>query len=159
MNTTNVVGRLGQDPKMWDTANGGSLAQFSIAVTVPRYRTVSKDAASETDVVWYPCIALGDVADYIEAHCHKGSTVKAEGYMQESHYTDVNGSLHRGHQLRVNFITSQGGGAAATTPRQAAPAAPVTTATLRNAPKPRQAAAPTAPEVPEPPDFEDSIPF
>ena len=160
MNTTNIVGRLGQDPKMWDTANGGSLAQFSIAVTVPRYRTVSKDAASETDVVWYPCIALGDVADYVEAHCHKGSTVKAEGYMQESHYTDANNVLHRGMQLRVNFITSQGGGAATASPRQAAaPAAPAPTATPRNAPKPRQAAAPAAPEVPEPPDFEDTIPF
>lgn len=156
-----IIGRLGQDPRMWDTSNGGSLAQFSVATTVPRYRTVSKDPASETDTCWVACVALGDVADYVEAHCHKGSTVKVEGYLQESHYTDANGVLHRGHQLRAVFVTAQNGGGAATAiPRQAtAPAAPVPTATPRTAPKPRQAAAPAAPEIPEPPEFDDPIPF
>ena len=156
MISTTIIGRLGNDPRMYDTANGGSLAQFSVAVTVPRYRVISKDPASETDTCWVSCVALGDTADYLEAHAFKGSTVKVEGYLQESHYTDANGSLHRGLQLRALFVTAQGGGSARAVepepeerprPSRTARAAPA--AAPRAVPRPRTAAAPVPEDEPE----------
>ena len=67
LNQTVLVGRLVQDPKIYETENGNKIT--SITLAVPRsYKNIN----GEYDTDFIPCVLWKGVAENTAAYCHKG---------------------------------------------------------------------------------------
>ena len=77
LNQTVLVGRLVQDPKIYETENGNKLT--SITLAVPR---TYKNMDGEYDTDFIPCILWRGVAENAVAYCHKGDLLGIKGRIQ-----------------------------------------------------------------------------
>ena len=77
LNQTVLVGRLVQDPKIYETENGTKLT--SITLAVPRsYKNI--DGEYDTDFI--PCVLWRGVAENAAEYCHKGDLLGIKGRIQ-----------------------------------------------------------------------------
>ena len=86
--TLAVYGRLGSDPREFETRKGGAMATASLAVDVPDRSQGAEDGATET--LWLRVTAFGRVAESLAQHA-KGDPVSASGRLQFSRWTDRDG--------------------------------------------------------------------
>lgn len=80
-----VSGRLTKEVELRKTANGTSVASFSVAVD----RSTGKNQEKTTD--FYNCIAWKGTADYINNYVHKGDMLTAEFRLQTRSYQNKAG--------------------------------------------------------------------
>ena len=85
INNVTIAGRLTKDVELKKTANGTSVASFTLAVN----RRFAKEGQQEADFV--SCIAWRQSADYLASYAGKGALIGLEGRIQTRSYDDNNG--------------------------------------------------------------------
>lgn len=90
LNKAQVIGNLGQDPKVTQLSNGnGQMASFSVATTEKGY-TTQRGVQVPERTEWHNIVVFGRVAEVAAKYLHKGSKVYVEGKMRTRKYTDRN---------------------------------------------------------------------
>ncbi|MCR9102812.1 MAG: single-stranded DNA-binding protein, partial [bacterium] len=97
-NSVTLIGFLGQDAKMIQTANGNTLTNVSLA-TNDSYRNKRGDRITTTE--WHRCIAWGKLAEVMGNLCKKGSEVAVRGKLTYNSYEDKNGIQRTSPQVVV----------------------------------------------------------
>lgn len=88
LNKVQVIGNLGQDPKVTQLSNGnGQMASFSVATTEKGY-TTQRGVQVPERTEWHNIVLFGRLADVAAKFLHKGSKVFVEGKMHTRKYTD-----------------------------------------------------------------------
>ena len=88
-----VVGHLGRDPEVRQTASGQSVCNFSIATTK---KWTDKNTGTKNETTeWIPIVAWGKLADICGQYLSKGKLVYVEGSMQTKSWEDKNGGGKR----------------------------------------------------------------
>lgn len=103
MNRVIIMGRLASDPELRTTANGISVARFTVAVS--RY---TKDSRGQTD--WIDCVAWRGTAEIVERYFSKGKQILVEGSIKTGTYDDKNGNKRKSVDVvaeRVEFCGSR----------------------------------------------------
>lgn len=91
LNKAQVIGRIGQDPKVTALASGnGQIVSFSVATTERGYTTQNGVQVPER-TEWHNIVCFGRLADVAARFLHKGSKVFIEGKMRTRKYKDRNG--------------------------------------------------------------------
>ena len=119
MNSVNLVGRLGQDPKVGNVPSGSKVATLSLGV-----ERKTKEGKT-TD--WIDCVAWGKTADVIEQYTHKGDRIGITGTLQTRTYETANGEKRKVVEVlieRLEFLSDRKADAAQPTEPTAAQVAP-----------------------------------
>lgn len=91
LNKAQVIGYIGQDPKITVLDNGrGTVASFSVATTEKGY-TAKNGTQIPDRTEWHNIVCFGRIADVVKAYLRKGSKVFIEGKMRTRQYDDKNG--------------------------------------------------------------------
>lgn len=83
MNRTISMGRLTDDPKITETANGKKVARFTMALD-----RMKEGADFPNFVAW------DKKAEFMENWCHKGTKLLIEGHIQTGSYEGKNGKVY-----------------------------------------------------------------
>ncbi|HEX5505311.1 MAG TPA: single-stranded DNA-binding protein [Thermomicrobiales bacterium] len=90
-----LVGRLGRDPEVRQTAGGQAVARFSLATTRPaRARTTP-----ETD--WHDIVCWEAQAEFAERYLTRGRLVLVVGALHYRAWTGKDGQPRRGAEIRA----------------------------------------------------------
>ncbi len=88
-NKVQLIGNLGQDPEIKETANGKKYAKFSLA-TNEIYKNQAGEKITETQ--WHNIILWGKIAEIAEKYLKKGSECAVEGKLVHNSYDDKDGN-------------------------------------------------------------------
>ena len=102
MNSINLTGRLGQDPKVGNVTSGSKVATLSLGV-----ERKTKEGKT-TD--WIDCVAWGKTADVIEQYTHKGERIGITGTLQTRTYETANGEKRKAYEVlieKLEFLGTQ----------------------------------------------------
>lgn len=105
MNKAMILGRLGQDPVVKHTTDGGQVTSFSLATTNTSNRNGEKKESTE----WHNCVAFGRTAEIAGQYLKKGSQALVEGSLRTSKYKDKEGNERQSTNIVVNQLTLLGG--------------------------------------------------
>lgn len=97
-NSVTLIGFLGQDAKVFQTASGKTLANVSIA-TNDSYRNKRGDRITTTE--WHRCVAWGKLGEIMGDLCKKGKEVAVRGKLTYNSYEDKNGVQRTSPQVVV----------------------------------------------------------
>lgn len=87
-NKVQLVGNLGEAPKVTVFESGKKVARFSLA-TNESYKNSSGEKVTSTQ--WHSCVAWGKTADIVEKFLDKGKEVAIDGKLNYRSFTDDNG--------------------------------------------------------------------
>lgn len=90
LNKAQVIGHLGQEPKIATSQNGKTIATFSVATTDKAY-TAPNGATVPERTEWHNVICFGRMADVVQKFLRKGSRVYVEGKMRTRSYDGKDG--------------------------------------------------------------------
>lgn len=79
LNKVQLVGAMGKDPEIRQTAQGLKVANFSLA-------TSKKNKNEEEITSWHRCTAFGKEADAIDLHTKKGTRLFIDGEIRYEEY-------------------------------------------------------------------------
>ena len=79
LNKVMIIGNLGKDPEMRFTANGSSVATFSVAVS---RQVPSGDGERREETEWFSVVAWNKLAELCNQYLQKGRKVYVEGRLQ-----------------------------------------------------------------------------
>jgi single-strand DNA-binding protein len=113
LNKVTLIGNLGQDPEVRSTANGGRVANFSIA-TSRQWSGQGGDKQEKTE--WHRIVAWNNskgggsgLADIVEKYCKKGDKVYVEGRIEYRSWQDKEGQTRYTTEIIANDIILLGG--------------------------------------------------
>ena len=86
LNKIFIMGRLTKDVELRSTANGISVATFTLAVD----RDYQNGSEKRTDFI--NCVAWRNSADFVNKYFHKGSMAIVEGSLQSRQYENKEGN-------------------------------------------------------------------
>lgn len=89
VNRVILIGTLGQDPESKSFANGGSVCNFSIAISESWKDKNTGEQKQNTE--WVRIVANGKVGEICQQYLKKGSKVYLEGSLRTRQWTDQNG--------------------------------------------------------------------
>jgi single-strand DNA-binding protein len=99
MNSVRLIGNVGREPQVKETANGKKMATLSLATQEKR-----KDAAGKiiehTD--WHTLVFWGRQAEVVASFVSKGEKLAIEGKLSHRDYTDKNGEKRYITEVVVN---------------------------------------------------------
>jgi single-strand DNA-binding protein len=150
LNKMQIIGNLGADPEVRNTANGGNVANLSIATT-DRWKDKSSGEQRE-QTEWHRVVLFGRLAEVARDHLSKGRQVYVEGKLQTKKWQDREGNDRYtteivGNELKMIGNSGNGAGRSASPEPQA----------KANDPSPATANEPTSPSGSV--DFDDDVPF
>ncbi|MGN1337382.1 MAG: single-stranded DNA-binding protein [Candidatus Coprovivens sp.] len=96
INTVFVVGRTTKDIEIM-SKNDKKYCKFDIAIE--RYA-----GGNKKEVDYFHCVAFGFVADYLINYAKKGSKLSIQGHLQNSTWTDKQGSSHTQTNIIVDNV-------------------------------------------------------
>lgn len=96
-----IIGNVGQDPEVRETASGTVVANLSVAV--------SQTYKGEETTTWFRVAAFGPLAEVIEQHVRSGEAIFIEGEISTSEYVDREGIERRGWEVRAREMRLLGG--------------------------------------------------
>lgn len=105
MNRVSLIGRLTRDPEVRTFSNGGSIANFTIAINRP-FR--NREGVVEADFI--PVVVNGRQVESIQKYVFKGSQIGVEGRIQVRNYDAQDGSKRYVTEVvadRVEFLSSR----------------------------------------------------
>lgn len=104
LNKAQVIGHLGQDPKITVMDKGRStIASFSVATTEKGF--TAKDGIQIPDrTEWHNVVCFGRIADVVKNYLRKGSKVFVEGKMRTRQYEDRNGVKRSIMEINAELI-------------------------------------------------------
>lgn len=111
LNKVQLIGNLGKDPDVRSTANGGRVANFTLA-TSRSWNSAAGERQEKTE--WHNCVAWngkggGGLADVVERYCKKGKQVFVEGEIEYRQYQDKEGQTRYITEIRVRELILLGG--------------------------------------------------
>jgi single-strand DNA-binding protein len=118
LNKVTLIGNLGQDPEVRSIANGGRVANFSIATSRQWGGQGGSEKQEKTE--WHRIVAWNNtkgggtgLADIVEKYCKKGERVYVEGRIEYRSWQDKDGQTKYTTEIIANDIIllgSKGGG-------------------------------------------------
>jgi single-strand DNA-binding protein len=105
-NNVRLIGRLGQDPEVRETANGKKMAHLSIA-TSEVYKNEKGEKVTETQ--WHNLVAWGKQVETIAKYLKKGNEVAIDGKLHSRNYTDKDGIKRYVTEIMVDDFLMIGG--------------------------------------------------
>lgn len=124
LNKSQLIGNLGADPEVRSTANGGRVANMSIA-TSRQWSGNSGDKQEKTE--WHKIVLWNNkgsnLADIAERYCKKGDKVYVEGRIEYRSWQDKEGQTRYTTEIiarELILLSGKGdGGEAFTAPKTA----------------------------------------
>jgi len=101
------TGRLGKDAERRETGNGGSVVNFSIAVSE---KWTADNGEKKEHTEWISCCFFGKRASALAKYLTKGTLVSVEGKQRTRKYQDKNGIDRWSTECHVRDIELRGGG-------------------------------------------------
>ena len=89
VNKAIIVGTLGQDPEIRYTANGGAVANISVATNESWRDKATGEAQERTE--WHRIVMFGKLAEIAQQYLKKGSQGYFEGRIQTRKWQDNEG--------------------------------------------------------------------
>lgn len=86
-----ILGNVGQEPRISTFADGGTVANFSVAYTEKGYTTKSGQSVPEW-TEWFNIVAKGSHANTVAQYVHKGDKIYIEGKTKTRQYTAQDGT-------------------------------------------------------------------
>ena len=102
LNKVHLIGNLGQDPEIVNTASGKVVAKFTLA-TSQRYKDNSGEI--KTIIQWHRIQLWEALAGIAEKYLKKGSKVYLEGRIQYQAYEDKEGVKRTSTDIVGNTLT------------------------------------------------------
>ena len=154
VNRVTILGNLGNDPEVKQTASGSAIANLTVA-TSESWNDKTTGEKREA-VEWHRVVLFGKLAEVASEYLRKGSQVYIEGQLRTRKWTDNAGVEKYTTEIVVgmNGVMQMLGGKQESKPQQSSWGQP-------QQPKPQQQQsklAQSCPSVP-PVDFSDDIPF
>jgi single-strand DNA-binding protein len=113
LNKVTLIGNLGQDPEVRSTANGGRVANFSLA-TSRQWSGQGGDKQEKTE--WHRIVAWNNakgggsgLADVVEKYCKKGDKIYVEGRIEYRSWQDKEGQTRYTTEIIANEVILLGG--------------------------------------------------
>jgi single-strand DNA-binding protein len=113
VNKAIIVGTLGQDPEVRYTANGGAVANISVATNESWKDRQTGEAQERTE--WHRIVLFGKLAEIAQQYLKKGSQAYFEGRIQTRKWQDQSGNDRYSTEIVANemqMLGGRGGGAA-----------------------------------------------
>lgn len=101
-NCVQLIGRLGSDPEVRPTNNGGNRATMAIA-TSETYK--KKSGEKVTDTQWHNLVAYGKVAEIAAKFLRKGGEIAIQGKLTHRKYEDKDGERQYFTEVVVKDLT------------------------------------------------------
>ncbi|OFZ17842.1 MAG: hypothetical protein A2Z20_05680 [Bdellovibrionales bacterium RBG_16_40_8] len=104
LNRIFLIGRLGNDPRLFSTASGKSFTNLSIAT---HRNTQMADGESKETTDWHFVRVWGKQAETCSKHLTKGRAVSVEGYLTQYVQQKGDGEAERKtsiNAIRVDFL-------------------------------------------------------
>ena len=98
VNKVFLIGRLGSDPQVKQTASGSQIVNFSIATNS---RRKSKDGGFQDHTEWHNLVAFNREADTLTQYARKGTLIYIEGSLRTNSW-EKNGVRHYKTEIVVN---------------------------------------------------------
>lgn len=125
LNQVTLLGRLGSDPEVRETASGKAVANFSLATD----ETFVKDGEKQKRTEWHRLVLWDKLAGIAEKYLHKGDLIAVNGKIQSRQYEDSSGVKKTVVEIIVNNMRMISTGERAEAPAaKAKPAARAATA-------------------------------
>jgi len=106
VNKVILIGNLGRDPELRKTANGTSVASFSLATT-ERYNDKSGERQDRTE--WHNIVAWGKLGELANQYLKKGRSAYIEGRLTTRSWDDKDGNKRYKTEITANQIQFLGG--------------------------------------------------
>ena len=97
-----IIGNLGADPEVRQTASGDSVCNISVATSE---KWTSSDGNVHERTEWHRCVLWRKLADLIGKSLHKGDQVHIEGKIKTSKYTNKEGIEVETKEVDVSNFT------------------------------------------------------
>ncbi len=107
VNKAIIVGTLGQDPEIRYTANGGAVANISVATNESWRDKATGEAQERTE--WHRIVMFGKLAEIAQQYLKKGSQAYFEGRIQTSKWQDKEGKDRYSTEIVANEMQMLGG--------------------------------------------------
>ena len=88
LNKAQLIGHLGQDPEVRRTADGGPVANLSLATTE---RWTDKNGQPQERTEWHRVVLFARTAEIAEQYLASGALVYVEGRLQTRRWSDDSG--------------------------------------------------------------------
>jgi single-strand DNA-binding protein len=98
LNEVKLIGRLGKDPELTNTAGGNKFVRFSVA-TNKKY--TDKNGKVQENTEWHRCKAWNKLAEIIANYGTSGRQVYVSGELENGEYTDKDGVKRYTTDVRV----------------------------------------------------------
>ena len=107
VNKAIIVGTLGQDPEIRYTANGGAVANISVATNESWKDKQTGEAQERTE--WHRIVMFGKLAEIAQQYLKKGSQAYFEGRIQTRKWQDQSGNDRYSTEIVANEMQMLGG--------------------------------------------------
>ncbi len=98
LNTITIMGRLTRDPELRSTAQGTSVASFTLAVD----RDYGKGEDKQTDFI--DCVAWRSTAEFVSRYFSKGRMAVVKGRLQIRPWEDKNGNKRKSAEVVADSV-------------------------------------------------------
>ena len=102
LNRCEFIGNLGNDPDIRYTADGGAVANLSIACN---WKTKNGEGTE-----WIPLVAFGKLAEIINQYLTKGAKVYVAGRFRTERWEDRDGNTRYSTKVYLETMQMLGGG-------------------------------------------------
>lgn len=109
-NIAEILGHLGQDPKLNYTGDGTAVCNFSVAT--------NQQGRDEPE--WHNCTAWGQLAEICAQHLAKGERVFVEGSLRTNTWEDPNGNRRSTTEIHADEVIFLGSDEAPSSPGESA---------------------------------------
>jgi single-strand DNA-binding protein len=100
-NKVQLIGNVGNDPKIQETNNGNKFVKLSIA-TNNSYK--NKDGEKVKETQWHSVVFWGKTAEIAEKHVFKGREIYIEGTLNYRSYENDNGEKKYVYEIVSNDL-------------------------------------------------------
>ncbi len=90
LNKVMLIGRLGQDPELRQTAGGKAVANFSIATSIPGPKT-NEGGYGKDEVEWHRIVVWDKLAENCKQFLAKGKLCYVEGRIATKQFVNKDG--------------------------------------------------------------------
>jgi single-strand DNA-binding protein len=110
VNKAILLGRLGNDPELRYTTNGGAVANFNVATNE---NWTDKSGQKQERTEWHRVVVWGKLAELCGQYLSKGRQVYLEGRIQTRDWTDKEGQKRYTTEIVAQTVQFLGAGAGA----------------------------------------------
>ena len=100
VNKAILLGRLGQDPELRNTASGTEVCNFSLATSKTH---TDKNGEKKETTEWHKVVVWGKLASVCGKYLSKGRSAFVEGEIQTKSYEDKEGQ--KKFQTQINAVS------------------------------------------------------